>query len=304
MSVHSRALLLLRQAEELREQVRRNLLLKRFVEDDVQSKVYNDLAELAATLFPKDPVLNGDMSKMPDANIQAYTAPWAGTLPSDLPTRRLDTHLTRLVYRLSFILGDEASAKHSPPAAAEMERERQVPEVRQVLDALEELRRQQPELPPIDVLAFDFVESPLLRQLLSLDYIEAQRAFGVGAFKAASLLAGGIVEGMLLDALCRPTAEAHPGYLDAISRFPKADAAVNWNKVSLNQLASASLSLGLIDETVERLIQGTRDYRDTVHPQAELRAGSRAGREEAELLVAGVRLLCKRLSLAAPPNKV
>ncbi len=134
--------------------------------------------------------------------------------------------------------------------------------------------------------------------MLAKDYLEAQRSYAVDAFKASAVLAAGIIEGMLLDAIQWPEVLAHPDYPAAVSKFPARDGAINWDKVSLRFLIAAAVAVGLLATTSGRMAEGATDFRDTVHPNAELRLGARAGREESELLLALVRLMYRQLGLA------
>jgi len=291
-----RVRILLRQAEELRRQVQLNLAAKRFGSDDVQMKAYNDLGIEAASLFPDDPIL-GQLVLMPDAVMQYFgTFAPVTSMPLALPSERLEAHLTRLVNRLQAILGEPSKEVSPAKTAQEVLRNERKGEVQRILDALDELRRRQPTLPPVEVRDFDFVSDPALRKILKDDFVEAQRAFAVGAFKASAILAGGLIEGMLLDTLRKPEIVTRDRYQSVVARFPKVEDEINWDKVSLSHLLAAARELDLIDEAAGRMAEGARDFRDTVHPKAELRQKIRAHREEAELLLALTKLIYRQLS--------
>lgn len=293
-----RVRILLRQAEELRRQVRENLAAQRFDSDDVQMKLYNDLTMQALSLLPNDPIL-GEMIVMPDGVLQSFgtLVPITSMSPA-LASERLEVHLTRLVNRLQAILGEPSEEVPPTKTAQEVLRNERKGEVQRILDALDELRRRQPTLPLVDVRDFDFVSDPALRKILTDDFVEAQRAFAVGAFKASAILAGGLIEGMLLDTLRKPEIVTRDKYQSAVAKFPKVGNEINWDKVSLSHLLAAARELGLIDEAAGRMVEGARDFRDTVHPNAELRQGIRAKLEEAELLLALTKLIYRQLSEA------
>lgn len=293
-----RVRILLRQAEELRRQVQANLAVQRFGTDDVQMKAYNDLLIETGSLFPDDPIL-GEMVLMPDGVMQYFGTFFPVTsMPPALGSERLEAHLTRLVNRLQAILGEPL--KEVPPAktAQEVLRNERKGEVQHILDALDELRRKQPTLPSVDVRDFDFVSDSALRKILTDDFVEAQRAFAVGAFKASAILAGGLIEGMLLDTLHKPEIVKRDKYQSAVAKFPKVGDEINWDKVSLNHLLAAARELGLMGDTAARMAAGARDFRDTVHPKAELRQKMRAKLEEAKLILALVELIYRQLSEA------
>lgn len=293
-----RVRILLRQAEELRWQVQLNLAAQRFGSDDVQMKAYNDLLIETGSLFPDDPLL-GEMVLMPDAVTQHFgTFAPVTSMPPALPSERLGAHLTRLVNRLQAILGEPSKEVLPAKTAQEVLQNERKGEVGRILDALDELRRKQPTLPQVEVRDFDFVSDPALRKILTDDFVETQRAFMVGAFKASAILAGGLIEGMLLDTIRKPEIVTRDKYQSAVAKFPKVEDGVNWDKVSLSHLLAAARELGLMDEAAGRMAEGARDFRDTVHPNAELRQGIRAKLEEAELLLALTKLIYRQLSEA------
>lgn len=288
--------LVLAQATQLREEVRADLKDKRFGGTDVQMKTYNDLAARAIALFPEDPMLDR-LESMPDETLRAFGPIFpVGQLPVQMPSERLDSHLGRLINRLQQLVGEPGGTATPTRSAPDVLRDEQDAVARSILDALEALRREQPELPPVDARSFDFIADPDMRRVLAEDFLEAQRAFGVGAFKASALLSAGVIEGMLLDTLQKPSVQALPGYPSAAAVLPVVSGATNWDKVSLAQLIKVARDLGLIDRAAGRMAEGARDFRDTVHPEAEIRQGIRAGREEAELLLALVKLLYRRLA--------
>ena|SRR6266545_5731030 len=105
---------LLSRAKRLREEVREDLRLQRFGTDDVQMEMYNALANNCAFVFPDDRALGQSLILLPDAIIQSYgTLSPISSMPSDLPSRRLDVRLSKLIdllemsrVRLSETAGD------------------------------------------------------------------------------------------------------------------------------------------------------------------------------------------------------
>ncbi len=144
------------QATGLRSQVRTNLTARKFANDDVLGAAYNDLAQMAAALFPDDPILAEQLVLMPDQTLSMAMQFSPGRFPSDLASNRLEMHMTRLINRLDVVLPRDGSQPAGKPAAEVLKQERSE-ELRLILDALNELRRKQPELPPVDVRGFDFV---------------------------------------------------------------------------------------------------------------------------------------------------
>lgn len=286
----------MRQSKELQKRLRANIAAKQFREDDIQMEHYNELAGAAVALFPDDPVMR-ELVVMPDRVLQSYgTFLNASSMPLDMPSKRLDARLTRLIDRLEYILGEPSDTEAPAMKAGDVLRSERSEDIERILSALDEMRRKQPELPPVEVLAFDFVTDTSLRQVLAADFVEAQRAFAVGAFKASALLTGGLIEGMLLDTLRKPSVIARPDYQTAVANLQKVGGTINWDRVSLTQLLDAAYQLGLLNAQTKRFVEGARDYRDTVHPNAELRIQSRAGKEEAQLLLTLVKLVYRQVT--------
>lgn len=133
--------------------------------------------------------------------------------------------------------------------------------------------------------------------MLVSDWIEAQKAFAAGAYKAAALLVGGLLEGLLVNALQRPDIASGSEYVAAVRGFPRLRGSkdINWDRVSLQQLIEAAVSLQTVSETAAHLASGARDFRDTVHPLAEVRLAERAQLEEAKVLMALFELLYRAI---------
>lgn len=252
----SKARHLLQQARALHNQIQENIRTRSFGNDDICMRTYNDLTAAAANLFPEDPILDGQMVIMPDAVMT--TRAWADFLEfPEVPSQRTDQHLIRLINRLELLLGEE------------------------------------PTQQPLDERGFSFVADQNLREVLRLDFIDAQKSFAVGACKACGLLCGGLIEGMLLDIVQRPNV-VNEEQLDTVSKklnLPHRGKSLDWDRVSMTNLLKMSNELGLVGSRVLNFIEGARDTRDTVHPRAEVRQGSRVSREEASMLLDLVKLI-------------
>jgi len=292
-TVVSNLQLLLQQARELRDRLSNNRRTGSFGADDIDMEIYNDLAKTSIALVPGDPVL-GEMVIMPDAHLKSHLPLYAQLPPAARVTERLERRLTKLINRLELLLGERREEPEPTRPAWQVLRDEKTGEAGPILAALERLVSE-PHTDAIEDRDFDFVSDRALREVLKLDHVEAQVSFRAGAFKATSLLAGGLLEGMLLDTLQSSDVVAHDKYGEAVEHFPRAGGEINWDRVSLTQLVEAAVRLSLLTETEQRLAEGARDYRDTVHPKAEVRQRSRAKREEAELLLALVRLTYRKL---------
>jgi hypothetical protein len=285
----------LAQARDLREQLLEKLRTRSFSADDLDMVTYNHILRAAASILPEDRVL-ATMEMMPDSNLRGYVS-MLQLPPAPAVTERLVSHLTTLINRLELLLDVPPDVSRPKRSAEEVLREEKTGEARSIL---EDLERVGPALHPanVDQLDFSFVSDLPLREVLSQDFVEAQTSFGAGAFKATALLAGALIEGMLLDALQSPHTKANDKYPQALEDFPRAGNEINWDRVSMTQLIQAGVKLSLLTETEQRFAAGARDYRDTVHPNAEVRQRVRAKREEAELLLALVKLTYRNLDSA------
>jgi len=256
----TRAKHLLKQARALLNQVQENIRKQSFMSDDVCMKAYNDLTAAAASLFAQDPILNGQMVILPDAVLKSRS--WADMMESpEVPSRRTEQHLIRLINRLEILLGEEPT--------------------HQLLDERD----------------FSFLTAPKLREVLRLDFIDAQKSFAVGVYKACGLLCGSLIEGMLLDIFQRPSVVTEAQLMDFVKKLklPHSGQSIDWDKVSMTNLIRMSSEFGLVDSRALRFAEGARDTRDTVHPRAEVRQGSRVSREEASILLELVKLIYNNL---------
>jgi len=149
--------------------------------------------------------------------------------------------------------------------------------------------------PPIE---FAFIVDPDLRATIEQDYGEARRAFEQELHKAAALLLGSVAEGLLLDLLQRPSAVGLASYEQTASEIlpkMKGGSGINWGAASLDQLTRTAETLGLIHTTRAHLLRGMRDFRNTVHPQSELREKNRPSGSDTRVLVAAVGSLIEQI---------
>ena len=290
------ALRILDQATGLRIRVREDIQARQFGADDVNMLTYNDLIQMSAELFPNDPVLNGGMVRMPDSNLQTFGTILPVTqMPPEHPSKRLEARLTQLINRLGLYVGPVVSDPEPRRPASQILNEPHDEDVQEIRDALEQLRNQTPNPESIEDRDFAFILDPALRALLKLDFVEAQRSFAAAAFKGSCLLSGSVIEGMLLNQLQLEDTVARTDYDQAVSEFPHVGEEVNWDRASLTQMIKAANNLGFLGASTKKFAEGVRDFRDTIHPRAELREQIRGGQEEAELLLGFVKLVYRDL---------
>ena len=134
-----------------------------------------------------------------------------------------------------------------------------------------------------------FMRDDDLRNIVVNDFMEAQRSFYADAPKAAALLCGSVIEGMLLDVLRRPEVEEDERFGAFLKERNWKE--LNWDHTSLTVFLGLAQAFKLIRPTTSKMAEGARDFRDTVHAAAEARSGSRAGVRDANLLMQIVELL-------------
>lgn len=126
---------------------------------------------------------------------------------------------------------------------------------------------------------FDFITDEELRGSLASDYKELQACLSTGAWKAAHVLSGSIVEALLVDYLLR-------------IQYSKKDPL----KMTLEALVDAGLSAGVLSEKTSDLSSVIRGYRNLIHPGRVLRLGETVDEEGARIADALVSLIVREVS--------
>ena len=151
-----------------------------------------------------------------------------------------------------------------------------------------ELDHDQP-LPVIETRKFTFVKDSALRNAIERDYSEIQRALIASCPKSVMILAGGVIEALLLDALRQDATSAK-----ASSAAPKNKKGLDrWN---LSDLINVGIDLGLIKGGAAKLSHSIREYRNLVHPGNEIRNRLDVKREEARIAIEVLHIIHRDLS--------
>jgi len=136
-----------------------------------------------------------------------------------------------------------------------------------------------------------FVSDPMLRIQLTDDLAEMSLAHRVGARKSTVILAGGILEGVLVNAL-RGMPEDR--VRDAAGRSGhRADSVDSW---SLSSLVDVASKLDVLPGGLIQLSHGLREFRNLVHPGRQMRERIVLSEDEAEIAVRIVQLVLRTLS--------
>lgn len=161
-------------------------------------------------------------------------------------------------------------------------------------------------VPPISVVEqskpedFAFVADESLRQIIQRDYVELERVTNANALKSRIILAGGLIEAVLLDALLQNETNARASKDASKEQLEKRD---------LADLIKAASELKLLTPDAHKYTEFTRAYRNLVHPGLELRSGQTVRPEIAaiaeqvlKIVIADIRAsTTKRRSAASQP---
>jgi hypothetical protein len=136
--------------------------------------------------------------------------------------------------------------------------------------------------PPVSSLPeltkFSFLHVPKLRAIIERDYAELSRIRD--GVKSRMILAGGLIEALLLDAL----KEVEPLAL-AASTAPKdrTKAVKPLDQWALGSMLDVAVELKIIDVAAQKFGHGVRDYRNLIHPGLEIRSKQKVASAEAEI---------------------
>lgn len=139
--------------------------------------------------------------------------------------------------------------------------------------AAQNVQTKPPEVSP----DFSFMANDDLRKVVERDYLELQRLDRSEALKSTLVLAGGILEGVLLDALVQ-AGKWDP--LEASRRF-------------LNEMIGPAKNAGIISE--DRLSDVVRKYRALIHPGRQTREAITFDTHDANLARSAVEIMIREI---------
>jgi len=121
-------------------------------------------------------------------------------------------------------------------------------------------------LPPPEFLALKI--EPGLGEILSERWNETQKCFDKGAFLAATILMGTMLEGILLSVLQKFPKEANTSKAAPIdSKTGKVKYFADW---SLSEMINVAHDVGWIDLDVKKFSHSLRDFRNIIHPYQQM----------------------------------
>jgi hypothetical protein len=138
------------------------------------------------------------------------------------------------------------------------------------------------------MLDFRFVSNAQIRAIVERDYPELLTAFSASCRKSSLVLAGSIIEALLLDYVLQNLSAAV-----ASQSAPKSNDPLRW---TLEDLINVSVELRPTLAPVQTMSHGVREYRNLVHPAVEMRKPLRVELEEARVAVSLVAIIHRELS--------
>ncbi len=121
-------------------------------------------------------------------------------------------------------------------------------------------------IPNVQKLPIEALAIPIIENRLS----EARTTMGAGAYLSTIFLCGSVLEGVLLGA-----AQKEPLRFNQASASPKAsDGSVKrFHEWSLAQFIDVACEVGLLKPDVKKFSHGLRDFRNYIHPYAQMVSG-------------------------------
>ncbi|MBI2882004.1 MAG: hypothetical protein HYY21_10440 [Candidatus Tectomicrobia bacterium] len=139
----------------------------------------------------------------------------------------------------------------------------------------EALLRCPDEFPPADTAELNFVQDEELRQSLRIDLAAIQKAISNGEYKAATVIAGSIVETLLLWKLEQQDPTKISNAVSALASknisLPKASGPLD--KWDLHHYVEVAYEMRLIKEQTAKSMRLAKDFRNLIHPGRAQRLG-------------------------------
>ncbi|MEK7762926.1 MAG: hypothetical protein AAB433_15245 [Nitrospirota bacterium] len=152
------------------------------------------------------------------------------------------------------------------------------------------LRKCPDEFPSANTNELQFVEDTDFRQSLRNDLSAIGRALANSEWKAATVLAGSVVESLLLWKLDKDQAKAMTTNHIKGKKLPSIE---RWD---LHDYIEVAAELTLIGENAAKQARLAKDYRNLIHPGRTIRLGTACNRGTAFGAVAAVELVIEDLS--------
>ncbi len=135
---------------------------------------------------------------------------------------------------------------------------------------------------------FDFMSDEILRASLEADYHELELCMKAGAWKAVHVLAGSIIEAMLLD------------YLLAINYLKHSDK--KSSNLTLFDIINICKDARILSNKTADLSHVVREYRNFIHPEKTIRLGETTNEDSAIVAQSLVRIIIEEISAKRRKN--
>jgi hypothetical protein len=149
-----------------------------------------------------------------------------------------------------------------------------------------------------DDSSLQFIDDTAFRRTLSVDIAAAHRALMNGEWKAATVLAGSVIEALCLWVVRHEAADAAVETARRLQREgllgPRAvpNELLSWHAPELIEVAFA---LGFIERDTVQVARTTKDYRNLIHPGRELRTGQRCTEGVAHIAIGAMQRVAENL---------
>ena len=156
------------------------------------------------------------------------------------------------------------------------------------VDVIVRVLRACPDLvPAAEPDTFSFIDEADLRIDLLSDYGSASRAFSTGDWKAATVMAGSLVEALLLWRLARLEPKQRREAVQALQMGvdPELLEGPGWG---IWQYAEVASHLKLIEEHTFSEVRQLKDFRNLIHPGRSIRLGRKCDRGSAYVGLAAI----------------
>ena len=133
-----------------------------------------------------------------------------------------------------------------------------------------------------------FVDDQEFRRSLSADAAAAHRSLGHGEWRAATVLAGSVVEALLLVAIRSRADDAQiRAVTDGLMRAQTLNRPLNPDilRWDLSELLAVAHALGIVNIDTSAIGQSAREYRNLIHPGRELRTRQRCTKGTAHVAI-------------------
>lgn len=143
--------------------------------------------------------------------------------------------------------------------------------------------------PITETRSFHFIDNEKLREILIRDDGEIQNNIVVRNWKSAIILIGACIEAILLDLVQKNETQVRTS-----QKAPKESDILKWD---LSELIEVCVDTKLVGAEVGKLSHSAvREYRNLIHPGAEIRTGLKIEPEEAKIALEVFNILVRELS--------